>query len=411
MTLHIDIDFRCPSCHFEFVPYSQQPTCPYCRKQLIEWYPGFIRKCCDSIRVNLEKFRSFSPPVWIPGSVADQVVFDVGLALNCWLASWVDLDPSELAARMQLIPAYDDDRARREDLLKKSLRQYKEWYLSSYLTQPHEQALSYDKPWLLYIGKLSYRVYRHLRRNHLNLELLALCQMFYEQGKFDIAYHIFRATAVKHCPETFEAYEGAIDCALDYWQQLRQTKGDSRWLLRSALRVYDWAEHRLAEDPRLPRLWADVAFMAGEVREFETAVHYYLKAIARYRETIQGQTIGTRAKVYKLCVCEDSWRRLEGLGGKRPRRQLFGESTVLDLHAGLAVTYDHLGEFENAIDQFRVAADSTFSQQDELTLAKWRLPFKIGIYGNSKGSLLRLAERSRAKSKRKLSSLFYRWFS
>lgn len=416
MTIHIRMDYACPGCSAEFIPYSNQSSCPCCNEATEKSFPELLGKCEESIVYNLRTFSRFAPSVWIPLSIGDRVLFDVACALDTWLQFWLHISYSELHRRIENMPAYGESAEARTQQLQKTIDAYFTWFQETYMTDPAPESFRTDRWWLEYIGRIALTIYQNIHSQHLELELLAAARLYHQEQLFDHARKLFRATAFGIYPRMLEAYEGIIDSALDYWQASRDANKQDRryevqhWLLGRTLDDYDRAAHAIGDDPEFKRLWADAAFLSLECKEYERAAFLYEKALAEYDSAASKLNPAEYCKVYKLAVSERLRREIRGIGGRHSRRYHFGEATYIDLHCGLALAYDRLGEYDKAIQHLRLAADSVNTHGEELKLGRMQLPFQIGQYGNDQQEILRWAEQTRRKKNRKSMSFWTRLF-
>ena len=77
MTLHIPYNHECPSCKAAYIPFDQTTPCPNCGVVEQTRFPNFISLATESVRYNLRRYGSYTPPGWAVTSFADRILFTV----------------------------------------------------------------------------------------------------------------------------------------------------------------------------------------------------------------------------------------------------------------------------------------------------------------------------------------------
>lgn len=76
MTLHINYTHQCPKCGAYYLPYDRDVPCPKCGLVEEERF-DFVSPAVESVLFNLAEYRSYVPPAWWTGSLADKILLDL----------------------------------------------------------------------------------------------------------------------------------------------------------------------------------------------------------------------------------------------------------------------------------------------------------------------------------------------
>ena len=75
MTYHIKLEYKCPKCSMEYIPFKKGITCPKCSfiDEDTKKYHNFIEEVLRSMTINKIQHGRYRPDAWYQGSISDAV--------------------------------------------------------------------------------------------------------------------------------------------------------------------------------------------------------------------------------------------------------------------------------------------------------------------------------------------------
>lgn len=239
--------------------------------------------------------------------------------------------------------------------------------------------------WIGYVKDLSRAVLKSILPERTESLVQTAAQDLYDHKDVEAAQKVLRMFFIEH-EASPGIWSAAMDTSMDLWAL-------NRWPLIASVAITDFeaAREHFGEAPEVLGMLADVGFAATVSEKWEQAVFYYSKALDLHEKAIQEFRptgfLSSPTFIYKVDISKNPRSALAG----PTRRQYFSEQTHSDLHAGLAKAYRKLQEYDLAITNLQAAADSAPSEVEYKYWSKLSLPFRVGVFRESRAEYISLA--------------------